>query len=59
MEDEDKGSLQDNKVDSYALLLPLLSSDANQQYALVTSNWQTWNVSGNVVQPYSMHNGSV
>jgi hypothetical protein len=60
VEDEDKGSLQDVRVDSYALLLPLLSSDAHQKYALVTSNWRTWDGSGNVVQPYSMrHNGSV
>jgi hypothetical protein len=56
VEDEEKGSLQDVRVDSYALLLPMLSSDVNQKYALVTSNWRTWDGSGNVVQPYSMNN---
>jgi hypothetical protein len=44
VEDDDKGYLQDVRVDSYALLLPMLSKDteAFQRYALVTSNWRTW-----------------
>jgi hypothetical protein len=60
VEDDDKGYLQDVRVDSYALLLPMLSKDteAPQRYALVTSNWRTWDGSGRVVQPYSMNNGS-
>ena len=57
VEDEDKGSLQDVRVDCYALLLPMLSSDANQRYALATSNWRTWDGNGNVVQPYKMGSG--
>jgi hypothetical protein len=57
VEDEDKGSLQDVRVDCYALLLPMLSSDGNQRYALATSNWRTWDANGNVVQPYKMGSG--
>ena len=56
VEDDDKGSLQDVTVDCYALLLPLvlLGCDDNQKYALVTSNWRTWDGKTNVVQPYTM-----
>ena len=57
VEDDDKGSLKDVKVDCYALLLPLLCpAAANQKYALVTSNWLTWDSSGSVVQPYTLRN---
>ena len=58
VEDEHKGSLQDARVDCYALLLPMMmsSDDVNQRYALATSNWRTWDGSGNVVQPYECSN---
>ena len=58
VEDEDKGSLQDVRVDCYAVLLPLQGNDSNNRYALITSNWRTWDGGGNVVQPYTMQNGS-
>ncbi len=60
VEDESKGSLQDAWVESYALLLPMLTSDAiTQKYAMVTSNWRTWDGTGKVVEPYTMHNDSL
>jgi hypothetical protein len=59
VEDESKGSLQDARVESYALLLPMLTSNATQKYALVTSNWRTWDGTGKVVEPYTMHNDSL
>jgi hypothetical protein len=58
VEDESKGSLQDAGVESYAFLLPMLTSDATQKYALVTSNWRTWDGTGKVVEPYTMQNDS-
>jgi hypothetical protein len=58
-DDETKVSLEDARVQSYAILLPMLTSDANQKYALVTSNWRTWDGTGNVVEPYTMRNGSL
>jgi hypothetical protein len=59
VDDESKGSLKDVRVQSYAILLPMLTSDANQKYALVTSNWRTWDGTGNVVEPYTMRNDSL
>jgi hypothetical protein len=57
VEDEETRWLQNVTVDCYALLLPLLSIPAeNQKYALVTSNWLTWDGSGGVVQPYTLSN---
>jgi hypothetical protein len=59
VEDDNKGSLEEVRVDSYALLLPLPCSDANTyHYSLVTSHWRTWDGSGNVVQPYTMSSRS-
>jgi hypothetical protein len=55
VEDDDKGYFQEIRVDSYVtLMLPMLSkgTEAFERYALVTSNWRTWDDSGNVVQPY-------
>ena len=55
VDDEQKGSLNDVTVDCYAILLPLPRSDgADQKYAMMTSNWRTWDGSTNVVQLYSM-----
>ena len=60
VEDEDKGSLQDVRVDCYALLLPWQNADdGKHRYSLVTSNWRTWDGTGKVVQPYTMRNDSV
>ena len=59
VDDDEKGSLQDVMVDCYALLLPLPSCEGpNQKYALMTSNWRTWDGRTNVVQPYHLRTSS-
>ena len=50
--------MEEVHVTAYGILLPWSPNQqqdyARQKYALITSNWMSWDENGDVVQPYKI-----